>query len=210
MRITSTLFCVVLFGLTVSARAQEAPTTVESHGPLNQVEQLGTKPPSSVGKVQIGVAFLSMGLGKMTQVLKGVREDNDALFAYGLGLAVDYRILPGFTVGFAPQAILNVKAKDSSLNAARQIDLLARVAYAYPIAEGSRIYAEVLPGYSLIITDDLSKGLVIAIGAGVVVDVTARTFVNFGLGYQRGFQKFEGDDNTTSYVRAALGGGSRF
>jgi hypothetical protein len=151
-----------------------------------------------------------MGLGKMTKTLKGVRETNDALFAYGLCLTVDYRILPGLTVGIAPQAILNVQAKDSSLNAARQIDLLARLAYAYPIAEGSRIYAEVLPGYSLIITDDLSKGLVIAVGAGVVIDVTARAFVNFGLGYQMGFQRFEGDANTTSYVRAALGGGSRF
>jgi hypothetical protein len=211
MRITSTLLGLVLFGLTVSARAQEAPATVDSTRPLNQVEQLDTKPPSSsVGKWQTSVAFLSMGLGKMTQVLKGVREDNDALFAYGLGLAADYRVLRGLTVGFAPQAILNVKAKDSSLNAARQIDLLVRVAYAYPIAEGSRIYAEVLPGYSLIVTDDLSKGLVIAAGAGVTVDVSARTFVNFGIGYQLGFQKFEGDDSRTSYVRAALGGGRRF
>jgi hypothetical protein len=167
-------------------------------------------PAASNAKVHLGVAFLSMGLGKMTQALKGVRETSDALFAYGLGLTVDYRILPGLTVGIAPQAILNVKAKDSSLAAARQLDLFARVAYTYPIAEGSHVYAEVLPGYSLIITDDLSKGLVLAVGAGVAVDVTARAFVNFGLGYQVGFQKFEGEDHNTTYVRAALGGGTRF
>lgn len=150
-----------------------------------------------------------MGLGKMNRALKGVRETNDALFAYGLGLTADYRIVSGLTLGIAPQAILNVKAKDSPLRAARQLDLFARVAYAYPIAEGSLIYAEVLPGYSLIITDDLSKGMVVAVGAGVVVEVTARAFVNFGLGYQMGFQKFEGNDDNTRYVRAALGGGMR-
>jgi hypothetical protein len=183
---------------------------VDSTVPLNQALQASPKPPPSVGKVQVGVAFVSMGLGKTTKVLKGNREDGDALFAYGLGLAVDYRILPGLTVGFAPQAILNVNAKDSSLNAARQIDLLARLAYAYSIAEGSRVYAEVLPGYSLIVTDDLSKGLVVAVGAGVAVDVSARAFVSLALGYQKGFQKFEGDDNNTTYVRAALGGGMRF
>jgi hypothetical protein len=207
MRIASTLAGLVLFGLTVSARAQEAPPTV---GPT-VLEQLSTKPPpASVGKVQLGVGFVSMGLGKTTKALKGVRETLDALFAYGLGLTADYHILPGLTVGIAPQAILNVKAKDSSLNAARQIDLLARLAYAYSLVEGSRFYAEVLPGYSLIITDDLSKGLVIAVGAGVAVDVSARAFVNLALGYQMGFQKFDGDDNSTSYVRAVLGGGMRF
>lgn len=228
MRTTSTLVGLVLLGLTVEARAQEGEPAkpavqsarVEPPGrakslPVPQPPVLsapvGAQPPSpSSGKVQLGVAFVSMGLGKMTQALKGVRETSDALFAYGLGLTIDYRILPGLTLGIAPQAILNVKAKDSSLAAAREVDLLARVAYAYPIAEGALMYAEVLPGYSLIITDDLSKGMVVAAGAGVAVDVTARAYVNLGLGYQMGFQKFEGDDHKTTYVRAALGGGMRF
>ncbi len=232
MRKTSTLVGLVLLGVTVRARAQEAapPEAAPPEAtvprvptaPLAKAEPsrspedpelaapVAAQPRSSSARVQLGVAFLSMGLGKMTQVLKGVRESNDALLAYGLGFTADYRIFSGLTLGIAPQAILNVKAKDSALDAAREIDFFARVAYAYPIAEGAWLYAEVLPGYSFIVTDDSSKGMVVAVGAGVGVEVTAHAFVNLGLGYQKGFQKFEGADDNTSYVRAAVGGGVRF
>jgi hypothetical protein len=225
MRTTSTLVGVVWLAVTAPAVAQEPepvdatvappptePAPTASVPPAPELPLTATAPAREAPRrrFQLGAAFIGMGLGKTTQVLKGVRENSDALFAYGLAITADYRIVGGLTLGLAPQAILNVKAKDSLLAAARQIDLLARVAYACPIADGSLVYAEVLSGYSIIVTDDRSKGMVVAVGAGVAIDLPAETFASFGLGYQVGFQKFQGDPFSTTYVRAALGGGMRF
>lgn len=227
MRTTSTLVGVVWLAVTAPAVAQEpdpvdatvapppaAPAPAASIPPAPELTlpatTSGSAAPSATPRnLQLGAAFIGMGLGKTTQALKGVRETSDALFAYGLAITVDHRIVGGLTLGLAPQVVLNVKAKDSLLAAARQIDLLARVAYAYPVSEGSLVYAELLPGYSIIMTDDRSKGLVIAVGAGVAIDLPAGAFASFGLGYQVGFQKFQGDPFSTTYVRAALGGGMR-
>jgi opacity protein-like surface antigen len=124
--------------------------------------------------------------------------------------------LPGFTIGFAPQAIFNVKAKEDTNPASNEYDLFARVAYTQPLVETIAVYAEFLPGYSLIVPSDgdTAKGLVVALGAGVSMDVTPRIFANLGVGYQAGFQKLppmdQSQDVRTKYVRVALGGGWRF
>jgi len=97
-----------------------------------------------------------------------------------------------------------------------EYDLLARVAYAYEVVDTIRLYAEVLPGYSVMTPSfgHAAKGFVLAAGGGCALDLGARAFVNIGAGYQIGFQHLPAQDNSyetsTRYVRFVLGGGARF
>ena len=83
-----------------------------------------------------------------------------------------------------------------------------------PIADGTSVYAEVLPGYSIIKSPATPVGFVVGFGAGVAMAMTDRFFVNLGAGYQLGFQKWKAGANTydtsTRYLRVALGGGVKF
>src|ERR1019366_1079577 len=82
--------------------------------------------------------------------------------------------------------------------------------YPYAFVDGTHAYAEVLPGYSIILADDRGLGFVLAFGAGLAMDVTARAVVNVGAGYEMGFQKFSSRGDKTTFVRVTLGGGYRF
>ena len=213
-RTASTL--VGLVGLTLvapiaTARAQEtapAPATAPAAGLVAR--------PESERRLQVGLTLLPMGLGSFTASPGGMSVTADAAFAFGLGLSAGYVVIPGLTVGLAPQAIFNVKPKEDGGAGAKQYDLMARVAYTVPVVETIAVYAEVLPGYSLIAppSGDTAKGFVLAFGAGGAMDLTDRTFANLGVGYQLGFQKriAEGiaSDVKTKYLRVAFGVGVRF
>lgn len=165
----------------------------------------------------MGLSFLPMALGSFTASPGGMTVTADAAFAFGFGVSAGYEVLPGLTVGIAPQAVFNVKPKEDGGAAARQLDAMARVAYALSVAETIALYAEVLPGYSLISPPDggdNSKGMVLALGGGAVMDLSDRVFTTLGAGYQLGFQK-RSDGGTevdvkTRYVRVTLGGGVKF
>jgi opacity protein-like surface antigen len=161
-------------------------------------------------KLQLGIAFVPMAAGKVTIAPIGVAEQADAAFAYGLGLSVDYRVFEGLSIGFAPQIAFNVEDKGGQNLTGKQVDLLLRLAYTYGFGDGIHAYAEVLPGYSIILADDRGLGFALAFGAGVAMDVTERAFVNVGAGYEMGFQKFSSRDDKTTFVRVTLGGGYRF
>lgn len=138
----------------------------------------------------------------------------DAAFAYGLGLTAGYQVISGLSVGIAPQLILNVKGKESS-ESAKEVDLMVRVAYAYQVAEKTSLYAEVMPGYSMVLSaGDPGKGFVVAAGVGASIDVTDRAFANVGVGYQAGFQKQNLGvaklDENAKFLRVAFGGGVKF
>lgn len=158
-------------------------------------------------KMQAGLNLLPMLLGKG----KADNGSYDLKFAYGVGLHFDYAVIPGLTVGIAPQAIFNVKAKDGG-DAAKQFDLLARIAYAYTVMPKLAVGAEVLPGYSIIVPKEGSngKGFLVAFGAFGAYDVTDQVFVNLNVGYQMGLQKADGLKTNTRYLRIALGGGVKF
>jgi hypothetical protein len=160
----------------------------------------------SDSKMQLGVNLLPMLMGKT----KTDFGDFDMKMAYGVGLHFDYVVAPGFSVGFAPQALFNVKGKDGG-DAAKAYDLMVRLAYTYVVAPKIGLYAEVLPGYSIISppSGDSAKGLVIAGGVGGMMDVTDQVFVNLGLGYQYGMEKVSGAKANLSYLRIALGAGMR-
>jgi opacity protein-like surface antigen len=161
-----------------------------------------------------------MGLGKFTTPIDAEAMQGDASFAYGFGLAASFRVIAGLSVGVAPQIISNVNYKvyPGSLatpSAVRETDLMARLAYTFPIVETIGLYVAVLPGYSIIgLPGSSANGLVLAFEGGVDLGITDRIFANFGAGYQLGFQsvtEVEGKfDARTRYVRLNLGGGVRF
>ena len=173
-------------------------------------------------KFQVGIAFLPMLIGKETvqSPLGSGSATSDLKFAYGFGLTAGYAVIPGLSVGIAPQFIFNVNEKNATGDAAKEIDLMARIAYAYHVIPNLAVYAEVLPGYSIFSVPNLPsgvsspKGFVFAGGVGGAYDITDMFFANLGVGYQMGFQTYsfggKSYDSKTSFLRIAVGGGVKF
>jgi len=209
MRKAITIVGLILVALGGPARAQDSG--------------LAAAPEPAPSRWQVGVSFLPMAVGKFTVSPGGMTITTDAAFSYGVGVSASYMPVPGLSVGLAPQVVLNVKAKDDaavggSNDPAKEVDVMARVAYTLPVVESIALYAEALPGYSYILAPasggDTAQGFVFAFGVGAVMDMTSRAFVSLGGGYQVGFQKLPAMDMNldlrTKYVRVALGGGVRF
>ena len=94
-----------------------------------------------------------MGLGKFTTPINAEATQGDASFAYGFGLSASFRVIAGLSVGMAPQIIYNVNYKENQAvgtapPAVRETDLMARLAYTFPVVETIDLYVAVLPGYS--------------------------------------------------------------
>jgi Outer membrane protein beta-barrel domain len=242
MRKVSTLVGLTLFALASTSRAQAAPAaptaaeppagdtvtspapSADENAPPPGTATAASAPAqyeSSPRKIQVGLAFLPMGMGRYTfSDTYTTTASSDAYFAYGLSLTVGYEVLPGLVVGVAPQVIFNVQPKPmeaANPAVAREYDLMARVAYVVRVASSVAFYAEVLPGFSRISPSDQASpasGLVLGFGAGCTMDLTDRFFVNVGGGYQIGFQsQTEGIHQMelrTKYARVTMGGGVKF
>jgi len=205
------------------APAAEAPVTTAPATPAATENTSAVAAPAHAEpakrKLQVGIGFVSAGMGTYKYNPDPIRTvESDAAFAYGLALSAGYEVLPNFVVGLAPQLLFNVKEKEPNIKTddnpgVKQIDVLVRLAYEYPVVETIRVYAEALPGYSLIRNDSGSKGFIMAVGLGTSMDIAERYFLNVGAGYQIGYQKWTEGSNTydtsTRFVRVVLGGGMR-
>jgi hypothetical protein len=215
MRKVSLILGLALFALAGSARAQDeapAPAGDPAAAPAPAPETVAAPaaaPAASDSKMQLGLNLLPMLIGKT----KTDAGSFDMSMAYGVGLSFGYAVIPGLYVGVAPQALFRVNLKPAEGTSAKAYDLLARVAYVYTVAPKIGIYAEVLPGYS-IVTDpsggSSAKGFVIAGGVGGMMDVTDQVFINLGVGYQYGLEKRSGNKDNLSYLRIAVGAGMKF
>ena len=235
MRIkTSTLIGLTLVALGAEARAEDSvpaapppaaivvPVPVAPAPAATVVDPFPAAAPASPPtRLRIGLSFLPMGLGKFTTPINAEATQGDASLAYGFGLAASFRVFAGLSVGVAPQIISNVNYKEykgvgTPPPAVRETDLMARLAYTFPVVETVGLYVAVLPGYSTLpLPGGISaSGLVLAFEAGADMGITDHIFINFGAGYQWGFQSVsvvEGKfDARTRYVRLNLGGGVRF
>jgi hypothetical protein len=238
MRKASPLLALIMLALAAPARAQEPaavapapappadpPAVIATPAPASApvATVVADTPPAPVvtrRKLQVGLSFLPMAMGRFTYLAGTKPSTVDMRFAYGLGLSAGYEVLPGLVVGLAPQVIFNVQPKPlefGTAEVARQYDLMARVAYELRPVETIAVYAEVLPGFSRVVHEgdaSPSSGLVLAFGLGCAADLTDRFFMNLGAGYQLGYQNQPGPMGTqkerTNYVRVALGGGVRF
>lgn len=217
MRTKSTLLGLSLLALAGTARAEDAaPATAADNAAA--APALSTETPQATRKLSVGLSFLPMGLGKYVYRPDATSDlvESDAFFAYGASVSASYEVLPHLLVGLAPQVVYNVQEKTPLIyaKAVTEYDLMARVAYFYELVDTIQVFAEVLPGYSLIKNSAGSAGLVVAFGAGLSMPVTDRVFVNVSGGYQWGFQKWANGDSSlesrTRYIRAALGAGMKF
>jgi hypothetical protein len=221
MRKATTLLGVVglmSVALATTARAQDATP-----------DETLSATPAAHRRIELGVAFLPMTLGRLAAVYGGMPTTLDTVFAPGVGVTASVRVFQGLSLGIAPQAIFNLQPKDPPSGAGitfTEIDAMARVAYTFRLVDTISVYAEVLPGYSILKPSDgdTAKGFVIGGGVGGIMDLGDRFFVNFGGGYQQGFQsrtethvnnmtKEEVSVTTdvkTSFVRVSLGAGWRF
>ena len=204
--------------------AAPAPEAAPAAAPAPEMAPAPVAAAADNSKIQVGIAFLPMLIGKMKTSGGGFSSSSDLAFAYGVGITAGYVVIPGLTVGIAPQAIFNVKDKNGG-DAAKEFDIMARIAYAYPVIPKLSVGAEVLPGYSIIslpssvsnqggIKIDNPKGFVIAFGATAAYDITDMFFANLGVGYQMGFQGVSvagtSMDIKTSFLRILVGGGAKF
>ncbi|MBN2576849.1 MAG: hypothetical protein JXP73_19960 [Deltaproteobacteria bacterium] len=221
-------------GLTLLASAGSARAQAEAPAESPEAEPAGSAeaaPPSAAAvapesKFRVGIGFLPMFMGKMGTGEKDDLTWGDMKMAYGVGLLFGYKVIAGLSVGIAPQLLLNVKGKDESFDPydpSKEWDLMARIAYEYTVIPKLDVYAEVLPGYSIIQfaggriffneAPPNPKGLVIAFGAGAAYDITDQFFANLGVGYQMGFATFPitgGDQgHRTKFLRIAVGGGMK-
>jgi hypothetical protein len=167
MRTASTLLFGVVglasVALAPAARAQEA-------APVAEVSATPARPK----RIQVSVAFIPMAMGKFDFKAGGMPTTVDTAFIPGYTLQASYEVMQGLSVGLAPQAFFGVKPKDDPDGSnvdpsgteitSKEYDLMVRLAYAYPVVESIRLYAELLPGYSLIIPSfgHTSKGFVLA------------------------------------------------
>ncbi len=224
MRKVSMFLGLTLFALAGSARAQDeapAPTGEPAAAPAPAGEPAAAPAPEAVAapaaapavsdsKMQLGLNLLPMLIGKT----KTDAGSNDMSMAYGVGVSFGYAVIPGLYVGVAPQALFRVNGKPAAGDSAKAYDLLARVAYVYTVAPKIGIYAEVLPGYSIVSLpapiSKSAKGFVIAGGVGAMMDVTDQVFVNLGVGYQYGLEKVDSAKSNLSYLRIAVGAGMKF
>jgi hypothetical protein len=222
----STLVVLSLLALTATARAEgtvsaAAPTAAAPTAPAENVTSASVAPAESPPrKFVLGASLLPMGLGRLKYSDSFTSTTTvDTFFAYGLGVSGSYEVLPGLLVGLAPQWLFNVQAKPTDVSFVRmgELDILARLAYSYRLVDTISVYAEALPGFSLIIPSDssaVSKGFIIGGDVGVLADMTSRTFFNVAGGYQVGFQSqhagVHNNELRTRYVRVAIGGGVRF
>src|SRR5437762_3303383 len=219
MRKASTLVGLAVLtsvALGATARAQETASVVT------------TPEPARHRRIEVGVSFLPMSLGNLTQTPGGFETTVDAKLAPGVSLAAGYEVLvpngfvPGVVVGIAPQVIWDVQWKEApqglDIHKYREDDFMARVAVGWTLAETLRLYVEVLPGYSRLVPVGFdgrnASGFVIAGGFGAAMDLGDRMFASLGGGFQKGYQKLPSEDlnakNGTEFVRITLGIGARF
>jgi Outer membrane protein beta-barrel domain len=230
MRKASTLIGLTLVALGAGARAEEipppaAPPPVAVLNPPPPAMMVATIPDLPPGfparRIKVGLSFLPMGIGKLTTPIGGTPTEGDAAFAYAFGLSASYRVIAGLELGIAPQILYNVNYKVYPSDimappASKETDLMARVAYTFPVVETIGLYVDALPGYSIINQpgSPSAKGFVLALDAGVEMSLTDRIFVDLGGGYQFGFQSVTVSgtklDDRVRYVRVNLGGGVRF
>jgi hypothetical protein len=189
--------------------------------------------------MQVGVAFLSTFLGRATIGAATVPLPDDVTpaldTAYGTSLSLGYNVIAGLSLGVAPQFFWNLNTSNPTYWAGyyksrKEFDLMARIAYAYKVIPKLSVYAELLPGYSILnyryqyqnpvrggsgeFWSSRAKGFVIGFGAGATYDLNGMFFANLGIGYQLGSQTVDppalGDNASTQFLRLAFGGGLKF
>jgi hypothetical protein len=172
---------------------------------------------ASESKMRLWLTLVPMPLGS----LKGTGTSQDTSFAFGIMPIFDYKVHPNVFVGFSPQYTFNVKGKDDTGDAAKQLDLMLRIGGQAPVADTIQMFGYLTPGYSIImLPSDASgpgvsnpKGFCLGVHLGAMMDIASNAFVSAELGYQLGFQKMTvlgmDVDAKSNFLQIGLGAGMR-
>jgi hypothetical protein len=184
-----------------SASEETPPATATTNAPA-------AAPSDSKMRIALNVVPMPF-LGTLKVSAGGFSGSSDAAFAFGVMPVFDYALNSNFFVGLGPMYTFNVKGKDSTADAAKEIDIMLRVGAGTPVAEKIQVYGYLSPGYSIISPSagDSAKGFVVGAHAGGMMDITPSAFVNAELGYQLGFQSVSGADLQTRFFQIGLGAG---
>jgi opacity protein-like surface antigen len=189
-----------------SAFAQEAGTeAADASAKMRVTAQLEMSPTGSVSGSAMG-----MDLGS-----------DDTKIAYGVSAGFDYALNKYLSVGVAPRLMLNVITDnaDDGAEAAKEVDLRARLVGHLPVAPGLEAFASLTPGYSILMGDGPdASGFALGGAVGVSYDVSPKMFLAGEVGYQRAFtsqdlgiggQKITADLDV-SLLHIGVGAGTRF
>jgi hypothetical protein len=141
-------------------------------------------------KMEIGGRASLMPAGTLKLAARGNTASFDAATAFAFGGTFAYDLAPNFSIGAAPQLIINVKSKDDTTSA-KQLDLLARATAHLPTGDGLELYGFAAPGFSMIFLpedDETPSGFLLGFGAGVAYAMSPTLTFTAELGYQLGFQ----------------------
>ena len=169
-------------------------------------------------RMRLGIVLSPMPLGSF----KSNDSSADTAFAFGVMPTFDLGIGQFLFVGLAPQFIFNVKGKDSpdGTDAAKELDLRARIGANAKVADTIRVFGYAAPGYSIIMMPDKPSGIdnpagfVLGFAAGALMDIAPTTYLSAELGYQLGYQSMDAPivgniDTKSNYMHVGLGIGFR-
>jgi hypothetical protein len=210
----------LMSSMTAAALAQDEPATGGEATPAAAVPAVAPAPvapsiPDS--KMRLGLNVVPMPIGKFKVSGGGISESDDTAFAFGIMPFFDYLLSPNFFIGLGPMYTLNVKGKNSSGTAAKELDLQLRLGGEAPVSDKIDLYGYLSPGYSIIMfpsgAGSNPKGFELGIHAGGIFNVSPVVFLNAEVGYQLGFQKVSelgvSADAKSSFLQIGLGGGVR-
>ena len=193
------------FAGTASAQTLEpTPTAAASVGSLGETSPL-----------RLSLTLAPMPAGKFKSSFAGTDVEADTAFAFALAPTIDYSFNQFAFIGFTPQYIFNVKGKDSTGDAAKELDLLLRLGGNAKVADTIMLFGYLAPGYGIVMpsSGDSAKGFVIGFAAGALFDLTPGLFATGEIGYQLGYQSVKvGDlsvDFKTNFLRIGVGLGVR-
>jgi len=152
----------------------------------------------------LGLRFMPIGWLDMPDV---ANRSFRAYPALGFAPFVDYRLSRFFSVGISPEVTLNVVPNRSGYHGGEMLVLDARLSARYPYQGLIEPYAIVTGGYSVIWRNEASAASGPAVGAtlGLRLKFAQRHAVFAELGYQRGFQRVEGQAYSPSYLIMGAG-----
>ena len=112
-----------------------------------------------------------------------------------------------------------MKPDDGDGDAAKELDLRARIGGIAKVADTIRVFGYAAPGYSIIMLPDEADGIdnpagfVLGFAAGAAFDLAPSTYLSAEIGYQVGYQstKFLNNDVDfkTNYLHLGVGLGFR-
>lgn len=156
-------------------------------------------------EIGIGPQFMPVGwFGLDDQAGRSFR----AYPALGGGAFVDYKLFSIVSIGLGVQVTGNVIPNRSAFVVGTMYDSMLRFGIRYPTTVRLEPYAVLMTGYSVIALGggmNAARGFMVGSSAGVHLKVAQRHRLFTEIGYQHGFQTFDGSAYSPRYLVARVG-----